>query len=74
MNNPEPTHPCGLLSYNDKWWMMHYDSKHFSRYSWAKREEKSCVPLQLRDGMWHKYSDTCEYICPKCIQVANRRA
>ena len=49
-------HPCGMLSFNDKWWMLHHDKKDLSRLGHKRREEMSCIPPQFRDGSWHKYS------------------
>ena len=49
-------HPCGMLSFNDKWWMTHHDKKYLSRLGHKRREELSCIPLEFRDGSWHKYS------------------
>ncbi|KFY64165.1 hypothetical protein V496_03438 [Pseudogymnoascus sp. VKM F-4515 (FW-2607)] len=54
-------HPCGMLSYNDKWWSMNWDRKHLSRYGEARRLESSCIPLELGGGAFHKFS------CEQCI-------
>ena len=61
-----------MLSYNDKWWMLHYDQKYHTKYGSTKREQMSCVPSQLRDGMWHKYSGRCKYRHNERVQVANK--
>ena len=46
-----------MLAYNDKWWRYKYDDKNLKRFGHRKREEVSCIPVELRNG---EYRYSCE--------------
>ncbi|GKT52022.1 uncharacterized protein ColSpa_12203 [Colletotrichum spaethianum] len=37
-----------MLAYNDKWWRYKYDDTNLRRFGDKKREEMSCIPVDLR--------------------------
>lgn len=51
-------HPCDVLSFNDKYMMLFYDR----RYATLKSGKKSCIPYELWDRDFYKFSSTrCIY-------------
>ena len=36
--------------------MIYQDEKHLNRYGNEKRQELSCIPQQLQDGIFSKYA------------------
>ncbi|USP82254.1 hypothetical protein yc1106_09528 [Curvularia clavata] len=55
-------HPCGMLALSDKWWMTSWDDCHLGRYGHQRREEQSCVPVQMKEEKWYTFSaQNCKY-------------
>ncbi len=57
-----------MCSYNNKWWMIHYDKKHLIKYDQTRCKKISCVLLQLQNERWYIYSCLCKFKCQQCIQ------
>jgi hypothetical protein len=54
----EERHPCEVLSFNDKYMMLFYDR----RYVTLKSRHKSCIPRELWDRDFLKFSSSgCIY-------------
>lgn len=53
-----------MLAYNDKWWMISWDDCNLRRYGQQRRDEKSCVPVQMKGERWYKFSVECKFDRP----------
>jgi hypothetical protein len=52
-----------MLAYSDKWWMISWNALHLSKLGHRKREEQSCVPVQMREERWYSFSVERESSC-----------
>src|SRR5277367_973403 len=68
-------HPCDMLSYNNKWWVIYWNNRQLSRYGGKRRNELSCIPRKLRDGLFCKFSGKSKYsfTCRRCVSLSRTR-